>query len=190
MITGRVNHAANENNVVNALVCFSRTASKRGGRNATRGVSKPRTVITAVIRFPRGSHNRIKLNTTGSHDHICKHTSPMNTWNVWEERGRRVRGPSAHRSRCMEAFRVKNSPARRINVGFVGQKSVYVQSEDFLDISLMFNLFFLFTRSRGHGRQRRGSPQTKSKPPGATWSYGRHPPTTTSDGDWGSGTPR
>lgn len=106
MITGRVNHAANENNVLNALVCFSRTASKRGGRNATRGVSKPRTVIRAVIRFPRGSHNNIKLNTTGSHDHICKHTSSMNTWNVCEERGRR--GPSAHRSRRMEAFRVKN----------------------------------------------------------------------------------
>lgn len=27
--------------------------------------------------------------------------------------------------RCMEAFRVKNSPARRIIVGFVGQRSVY-----------------------------------------------------------------
>lgn len=55
VITGRVNHAANEN-VVNALVCFSRAASKRDGRNATRAVSKPRTVIRAVIRFPRGRH--------------------------------------------------------------------------------------------------------------------------------------
>lgn len=96
VITGRVNHAANENNVVKALVCFSRTAPKRSRRNATRGVSKPRTVTMAVIRFPRGSHNRIKLNTPGSHDHIGKHTLSMNAWNVCEKRRRRVRGASAH----------------------------------------------------------------------------------------------